>query len=52
MGCETSWGTTVGLEEDAAETEKRDCINPLTEGERKVCGRTSAGVESVSGSKL
>lgn len=52
MGCETSWGTAVGLEEDAAETEKRDCINPLTEGERKVSGRTSAGVESVSGSKL
>ena len=51
MGCESSWGATVGLEEDA-ETEKRDCINPLTEGERKICGRTSAGVESVSGSKL
>ena len=51
MGCETSWGTTVGLEEDA-ETEKRDCINPLIEGERKICGRTSAGVESVSGSYL
>lgn len=51
MGCETSWGTTVGLDEDA-ETEKRDCINPLTEGERKICGRTSAGVESVFPSKL
>ena len=52
MDCETSWGTVIRLEEDAAETEKRDCINPLTEGERKVSGRTSAGVESVSGSKL
>ena len=51
MGCETSWGTTVGLDEDA-ETEKRDCINPLTEGERKICGRTSAGVASVFPSKL
>lgn len=52
VGCETSLGTTVGLEEDV-ESEKRDCINPLTEGERKICGRTRAGVvESVSGSDL
>lgn len=52
IGLETSWGTTVGLEE-YSETEKRDCIKPLTEGERKICGRTSAVVvESVSCSML
>ena len=45
MGCEVSWDTNVGLEE-----EKRDCINPLTEGARKICGRTSIDVESIAGS--
>jgi hypothetical protein len=46
MGCETSWCTTFGADEDAV-TEGQDDINPVTEGERKVCGRTSTADESV-----
>ena len=47
MGCEPSWGTTFGVE-------GLDSRNPLTEGERNICGRTSAAVvESIIfGSKL